>query len=77
MRGGLESKGLPRGLNETRQLRRLEARRTGTHVEFHPVGEHEAHPGAPLWGSLRGAYWRWCYPIEPRRDLGKRHASFL
>ena len=77
MRSGLESQGQPCSLNETRQLRRLEAGCTGTHVEFHPVSEHEAHPGTPLWGSLGGGHWRLRYPIEPRRDLGKRHSGFL
>lgn len=77
MRAGLEAKGLLCGLDETRQLRRLEARRTGAHVQFYPVSEHEAHPGAPLWRHLRGAHWRLWYPIELRRDLGQRHAGFL
>jgi hypothetical protein len=56
MRGGLEAKGLPRSRNETRQLRRLEAGSTGAHVQFDPLSEHEAHPGAALWGYLRGAH---------------------
>jgi len=77
VRGGLEAKGLLYSLDETRQLRRLEARRTGPHVQFHPVCEHKAHPGTPLWGHLRGAYWQLWYPIELRRDLGQRHAGFL
>jgi len=85
MRDGLRSKGQPCRLNETRQLRRLETGGTGTHVEFHPVGEHEAYPGfslreegrAALWGYLRGAHWRSGYPIEPRRDLSKWHTSLL
>ena len=92
MRGSLEAKGLPCRLNETRQLRRLEARRTGAHVQFHPVGEHEAHPGAACWeGRYREARWRlvcvragsqrirahmW-YAIELCRDLGQRHTDFL
>ena len=58
MQGGLEAKGVPCGLNETRQLRRLEARRTGAHVQFHPIGEYEAHPGAVLWERHCGARWR-------------------
>jgi hypothetical protein len=77
MRGGLRSKGQPCRLNETRQLRRLEAGGTGTHVELHPVGEHEAHPGTPLWESLRSTHWRLGYSIELRRDLGKRHSGLL
>jgi hypothetical protein len=77
MRGGLRSKGQPCRLNETRQLRRLEAGGTGTHVELHPVGEHEAHPGTPLWESLRSPHWRSGYAIELRRDLGKRHSGLL
>src|SRR6266436_5933534 len=77
VRGSLKSKGLLCSLDETRQLRRLEARRTGTHVQFHSVGKHKAHPGAPLWGHLRDAHWLLWYPIELRHDLGKRHASFL
>ena len=77
MRGGLQSKGQPCRLNETRQLRRLETGGTGTHVELHPVGEHEAHPGTPLWECLRSTHWRVGYSIELRRDLGKRHSSLL
>ena len=77
MRGGLKSKGLPCSLNETRQLRRLAAGSTGAHVQFYPLSEHEAYPGASLWRYLRGAHWRLGYPIEPRRDLGKWHASLL
>jgi hypothetical protein len=77
MRGGLRSKGQPCRLNETRQLRRLEAGGTGTHVEFYPVGEHEAHPGTPLWGYVRGAHWHLEGTIEPRRNLGKWHSGFL
>ena len=77
MRNGLRPKGLPCRLNETRQLRRLEADGTGTHVEFHPVGEYEAHPGTPLWESLRRTHWRLRYAIELRRDLGKWHPDFL
>ena len=61
-------------LNETRQLRRLEAGGTGTHVEFYPVGEHEAHPGTPLWGYVRGAHWHLEDTIEPHRNLGKWHS---
>src|SRR5215831_6669638 len=92
VRGGLQAQGLPCGLNETRQLRRLEARRTGAHVQFHPIGEHEAHPGAALWeGRYREARWHlvyvragsqrvrahiW-YAIELCRDLGQRHTDFL
>src|SRR5215510_6480813 len=49
VRGGLESKGLPCGLDKIRQLRRLEACCTGAHVQFHPLGEHKAHPAAALW----------------------------
>jgi hypothetical protein len=56
MRGGLEAQGLPCSLNETRQLRRLEAGSTGAHVQFYPLSEHEAYPGAALWGYLRGAH---------------------
>jgi len=48
MGSGLESKGLLDGLDETRQLARLKVGRTGTHVEFYPVNEHEAHPGFSL-----------------------------
>ena len=77
MRGGLEAKGQSCSLNETRQLRRLEAGSTGAHVQFYPLSEHEAYPGAPPWGYLRGVHWRLEYPIEPRRDLGKWHASLL
>jgi hypothetical protein len=77
MRGGLKSKGLPCSLNETRQLRRLAAGSTGAHVQFYPLSEHEAYPGASLWGYLRRAHWRLEYPIEPRHDLGKWHSSFL
>ena len=77
MRAGLEAKGLLYGLDETCQLRRLEARRTGAHVQFHTLSKHKAHPGAPLWGHLRGAHWRLWYPIELRYDLGQRRASFL
>ena len=77
MRGGLEAKALLCSLDEARQLRRLEARRTGTHVQFHSVGKHKAHPGAPLWGHLRDTHWHPWYPIELRRDLGQRHAGFL
>jgi hypothetical protein len=77
MRGGLEAKGQSCSLNETRQLRRLEAGGTGAHVQFYPLSEHEAYPGAALWGYLRGAHWRLEYPIKPRRDLGKWHASLL
>jgi len=47
VRAGLEAKGLLCGLDETRQLRRLEARRTGAHVQFHAVSKHKTHPGAP------------------------------
>ena len=77
MRGGLKSKGQPCRLHETRQLRRLATGGTGTHVEFHPVGEHETHPGTPLWESLRSTHWRVGYSIELRRDLGKRHSGLL
>jgi hypothetical protein len=42
MRGGLEAKGQLGSLNETRQLRRLEAGSTGAHVQFYPLSEHEA-----------------------------------
>ena len=77
MRSGLESQSLPCSLNETRQLRRLEAGCTGTHVEFHPVSEHEAHPGTPFGRYLRDAHWRLVYPIEPRRDLAKWHSGLL
>ena len=77
MRGGLEAKGQSCSLNETRQLRRLEAGSTGAHVQFYPLSEYEAYPGAALWGYLRGAHWRLEYPIKPRRDLGKWHASLL
>ena len=77
MRGSLESKGQPCSINETCQLRRLEAGSTGTHVEFHPVGEHEVHPGTPLWESLRSTHWRVGYSIELRRDLDKRHSGLL
>ena len=92
MRSSLGSKDLPGRRNETRQLRWLQAGRTGTHVEFHPVSEHEAHPDSPLredvrarrtqgrvplGGYLRDAHWRLGYPIEPRRDLGKWHSGFL
>jgi hypothetical protein len=92
MRSGLGFKNLPCSRNDTRQLRRLEAGGTGAHVEFHPVSEHETHPGfplwedvrarrtqgrAPLWGYLRDAHWRLGYPIEPSGDLGKRHSGLL
>ena len=77
MRGGLKSKGQPCRLHETRQLRRLATGGTGTHVEFHPVGEHETHPGTPLGESLRSTHWRVGYSIELRRDLGKRHSGLL
>jgi hypothetical protein len=77
MRNGLESQSLPCSLNETRQLRRLEAGCTGTHVEFHPVSEHEAHPGTPFGRYLRDAHWRLVYLIELRHGLGKRHSGFL
>ena len=81
---------MPCGLNETRQLRRLDACCASAHVQFHPVGEHEAHPGAALWEGRcapcahtvapkcrRDAHWHLWHPIEPRRDLGQRHAGFL
>ena len=42
MRGGRESKCLLGGLDEARQLLRLDTHGTGTHVLFHPGGEHEA-----------------------------------
>ena len=71
MRGGLEAKGQSCSLNETRQLRRLEAGGTGAHVQFYPLSEHKAYPGASLWRYLRGTHWRLEYPIKPRRDLGK------
>ena len=77
MRGGLEAKGLPCRRNETRQLRRLEAGSTGAHVQFDPLGEYEAYPGAALRGYLRGAHGRLEYPIEARLDLGKWHTSLL
>ena len=77
MRGGLEAKGLPCSLNEMQQLRRLEAGSTGTHVQFHPVSNHEAPPGTALEGYLRDVHWRLGDPIEPRRDLDKWHASLL
>jgi hypothetical protein len=77
MRGGLEAEGLPCSRNETQQLRRLKAGSTGTHVQFHPLSEYEAHPGTPRWGYLRGTPWRLGYPIEPCRDLGKWHTSLL
>src|SRR5262249_5135414 len=77
MRGGLEAKGLPCRRNETRQLRRLEVDSTSAHVQFYPLSEHEAHPGAALWRYLGGAHWRLGYPIEVRRDLGKWHSGFL
>ena len=56
MSGGLEAKDLPYSLNETQQLRRPEAGSTGTHVQFHPLSEYEAHPGTPLWEYLRGTH---------------------
>jgi hypothetical protein len=77
MRGGLQSKGQPCRLSETRQLPRLETGGTGTHVEFHPVGEYEAHPRTALWESLRSTHWCVGYSIELRRDLGKRHSGLL
>ena len=77
MRGGLESKGQSCSLNKTRQLQRLEASGTSTHVEFYPVSEHEARPDAPLWRCLRDAHWYLGDPIELRRDLGKWHSAFL
>jgi hypothetical protein len=70
MRGGLEAKGLPCSLNEMPQLRWLEAGSTGTHVQFHPLSEYEAHPGTPRWEYLRGTHRRLGHCIEPRRDLG-------
>jgi radical SAM superfamily enzyme YgiQ (UPF0313 family) len=77
MRGGLEAKGLPCSRDETQQLRRLKASSTGTHVQFHPLSEYEAHPGTPFWEYLRGTHWRLGYAIEPRRDLGEWHTSLL
>jgi hypothetical protein len=77
MRGGLDAEGLSYSFNEMQQLRRLQAGSTGTHVQFHPLSEYEAHPGTPLWEYLRGTHWRLGYPIEPRRDLGKWHTSLL
>ena len=77
MGGGLEAKGLPCRRNETCQLQRLETGSTGAHVQFYPLSEHKAYPGAALWGYLRDAHWRLGYPIEARRDLGKWHASLL
>ena len=77
MRGSLEAKGLPCRLNETHQVRRLEAGSPGAHVQFYPLSEYEAYPGAAPWGYLRGTHWRLGYPIETRRDLGKWHASLL
>jgi hypothetical protein len=77
VRGGLEAKGLLCGLDETRQVRRLEARRTGAHVQFHTLSKHKAHPGTPLWECLRDTHWHPWYPIELRHDLGQRHAGFL
>jgi hypothetical protein len=56
MSGGLEAEGLPCRLNEMQQLRWLEAGNTGTHVQFHPVSEYEAHPGTPFWEYLRGTH---------------------
>jgi hypothetical protein len=56
MSGGLEAEGLPCRLNEMQQLRWLEASNTGTHVQFHPVSEYEAHPGTPFWEYLRGTH---------------------
>src|SRR5215471_14332473 len=53
VRGALQAQGLPRGLNEPCQLRRLEARRISTHVQLHPVSEHEAHPGSPRREGVR------------------------
>src|SRR5262252_8088053 len=77
VRGGLESKGLPCDLNETRQLRRLEAYCTSAHVQFHPLGEYEAPPGATLCENCWDARWRLERPIELGRDLGQWHAVFL
>src|SRR5262249_23089162 len=77
VRGGRQSKDVPGGLNETRQVRRLDARRTGSHVQFHPVGEHEAHPGAAFGRRSRHAQWYLWPPIEPQHNLGQRHAGFL
>ena len=56
MKSGLESKGLPCYRNETRQLRRLEAGSIGAHVQFYPLSELKAYPGAALWGYLRGTH---------------------
>jgi len=77
VRGSLESKGLLCGLDETRELGRLQARRAGAHVQFHPVGEHKAPPRTLLCERLSGARWRLWHPIESRRDLGKRDSGFL
>src|SRR5262249_32775909 len=75
--GGWQSEGVSGGLDETRQLRRLDARRTGAHVQFHPVGEDVAHPVAALWGCSRDVQWYLWHPIESHHNLGQRHASFL
>ena len=65
------------GLDEACQLRRLEAGSIGAHVQFYPLSEHKAYPGAALWGYLRDAHWLLWYPIELHRDLSQRHAGFL
>lgn len=73
----VEAKGLPCRFDQTRQLRRQEARYASTHVQLDSVGKHKAHPGAALWEYRRGVHWCLWYPIESRRDLCQGHSGFL